>query len=52
MGYLKSCVRTRRKVGPRHVLFVLGLVMSVLSVFFLSVNHRIPRDNIFGTTSG
>ena len=43
MGCLRSSVGMIRGVGHRSVLIV-GLVRYQLSMLFLSVHHRIPRD--------
>ena len=48
MGFLRNWVGMLRGVGLRNVLIV-GLVRSLLSMFFLSVHHTIPRDKIFWT---
>ena len=48
MGFLRNCVGMLRGVDLRNVLIV-GLVRSLLSMFFLSVHHTIPRDKIFWT---
>ena len=46
MGFLRNSVGMLRGLGLRNVLIV-GLVKSLLSMFFLSVHHTIPRDKIF-----
>ena len=46
-GLFEELGRHVKGVGLRNVLIV-GLVMSALSMFFLSVHHMIPRDKILG----
>ena len=48
MGFLSNWVGILRGVGLRNVLIV-GLVRSMLSMFFLSVHNTIPRYNFFLT---
>ena len=47
-GLFEDLGRHAKGVGLRNVLIV-GLVRSLLSMFFLSVHHMIPRDKIFST---
>ena len=48
MDFMRSWVDMLRGVGLRNVIFV-GLVRSLLSIFFLSVRHMIPKDKNFLT---
>ena len=47
-GLFEELGRHAKGVGLRNVLIV-GLVRSLLSMFFLSVHHTIPRDKFFWT---
>ena len=47
MDFLRSWVGMLKGLGLRNVLIV-GLMKSLLSMFFLSVHCMIPRDKIFG----
>ena len=51
MGFLRSWVGMVREVGPRNVLIV-GFVGSLLSTFFLNVQHAITGDKFFGLFGG
>ena len=46
-GLLRSWVGMLKGASLRNVLIV-GLVRSLLSMFFLRVHHMIPRHNFFG----
>ena len=47
-GLFEELGRHAKRGGLRNVLIV-GLVRSLLSMFFLSVHHSIPRGKVFRT---